>query len=264
MRQCHINHSAPKRSKRPLSKTVFQSSSSSDPTTATSLSGSADADSVTQLSSTAPSSSASASAPPPPFKIYCDLDGVLVDFGEGVRRLCGARPEQLTKSRMWSIISRKDGFYEDLPWMKGGAELWEAIRPLQPDILTGVPMNARASTEKASWCRRELGIPINHVNMAGPKSSHTIVSGRKQRDVTNVITCWSRNKFQEARQRAVLIDDRLDLGLMWEKNGGIFIHHTPGQVEPTLSKLKEHGILPTTNEADGECVGGSGTQEKLA
>lgn len=134
--------------------------------------------------------------------------------------------------------------------MKGGAELWEAIRPLQPDILTGVPMNAKARTEKASWCRRELGIPTNHVDMAGARSSHTVVSGRRQQDVTNVITCWSKNKFQEARQRAVLIDDRLDLGLMWEKNGGIFIHHTPGHVEPTLTKLKEHGILPATDETE--------------
>jgi hypothetical protein len=186
---------------------------------------------------------------PPPFKIFCDLDGVLVDFGEGVRRLCGVRPEQLTKRRMWSIISREKGFYEKLPWMKGGPELWEAIKPLQPDILTGVPMYSSASTEKANWCRRELGIPTNHVNMAGPRSSHVVVSGQRRKNVTNVITCWSSNKFHEAGQRAVLIDDRLDLGRMWENQGGIFIHHTPGDVAPTLAKLEEYGILPTTTEA---------------
>jgi len=182
------------------------------------------------------------------FKIYCDLDGVLVDFGKGVHQVCGHRPEHLSKSRMWSLLAKQDGFYTNLPWMKGGRELWNAIRPLGPDILTGVPMYPKARVEKALWCQRELGISTNHVDMAGHKSTHVVVSGRKQHGMTNVITCWSKNKHHEVKQqysRAVLIDDREELGIMWERAGGIFIHHTPGHVEPTLTKLKEHGILPS-------------------
>jgi hypothetical protein len=199
-------------------------------------------------SSPSPSTSASTSTQSSeiPFKVFCDLDGVLVDFGEGVRLICGARPEEIPTSRMWSMLSKHNDFYTHLPWMKGGRQLWEAIRPLQPDILTGVPRNVKARTEKASWCQRELGIPTNHVDMAGQKNAHQIVSGRKVAGMTNVITCWSKNKWFEARHRAVLIDDRKDLGLLWEQAGGIFIHHTPGHVEPTLAKLKEHGILPYT------------------
>ena len=39
----------------------------------------------------------------------------------------------------------------------------------------------------------------------------------------------------------VLIDDRSELRAMWEKKGGIFIHHT--DTKSTLLKLEKAGII---------------------
>jgi hypothetical protein len=72
--------------------------------------------------------------------------------------------------------------------------------------------------------------------------SHVVVNGKQQIDgVTNVITCWSSNKYHESGHRAVLIDDRVDIGQAWEKAGGIFVHHT--NTDRTLEQLRARGIL---------------------
>ena len=137
-----------------------------------------------------------------PWKVFCDLDGVLCDFDAGFRRISGRNPDELNMGHMWSIVASTDSFYEHLPWMSDGRELWDAIRHRQPDILTGVPRHWTARAEKAAWCRRELGVKTNHVDMAGNQRSHEIVYGRKKEGVVNVITCWSRNKHTESGFRA--------------------------------------------------------------
>jgi hypothetical protein len=176
----------------------------------------------------------------PPFKIYCDLDGVLVDFDAGVLKLFGGNNNKRFKTTsdipsglLWSSIARAGTFYTHLDWMPDGKDLWRTILPLQPNILTGVPMQKVARDQKADWCRRELGFPIvgdgdstsnsvvviNHVDMAGPKKAHELVNGtrrknasgykqskssssagdnnNKQQQCVDVITCWSTNKHVE-------------------------------------------------------------------
>jgi hypothetical protein len=186
-------------------------------------------------------------APSSKYKIFCDLDGVLVDFNAGVKKICNGRtPDELpNQSIMWSAISKADQFYTKLPWTDDGERLWEELKnhSTTPDILTGVPMTIRSRAEKFAWCKRELGISVNHVDMAGKKSTHELVSGRRQTKmgVVNVITCWSKNKHYESKANHVLIDDRLSLQQAWEERGGIFIHHT--STERTLAMLRERGVL---------------------
>lgn len=137
------------------------------------------------------------------YTIFCDLDGVLCDFDTGVKRMCnGQSPKELHTGYMWNRVANSEDFYCNLPWMSDGRALWDAIRPLQPNILTGVPNHGDSREQKATWCQRELGVPINHVDMAGTKSTHCIVRGRKKKDVVNVITCWSKNKHLESGHRA--------------------------------------------------------------
>lgn len=201
------------------------------------------------------SSAAAASSSSSKYKIFCDLDGVLVDFNAGVKKICNGRtPEELpNQSIMWSAISRADQFYDRLPWTEDGKILWEELKnhPTTPYILTGVPMNIKSRAEKFAWCKRELGISVNHVDMAGKKSTHELISGRRQTKVgvVNVITCWSRNKHYESKTNHVLIDDRLSLKPAWEDRGGIFIHHT--NTESTLSMLRERGVLKSKIVAKG-------------
>ena len=76
---------------------------------------------------------------PTNFHIYCDLDGVLVDFERGVRSICQAATSELSKTTMWSKISQETAFFAELPWMHDGPQLWDSIQHLKPTILTGVP-----------------------------------------------------------------------------------------------------------------------------
>lgn len=177
------------------------------------------------------------------YKIYCDLDGVLVDFEKGVQKLLKMPSSQLVKGTMWKHIAKANAFYENLDWTQDGMRLWESIRHLQPDILTGVPYPKSSRIEKYNWCKRELGLEdVNHVDMAAGCRDHKIVNGNLPKDdTTNVITCWSNNKHLESNHRSILIDDRECARDPWERAGGLFIHHV--NTETTLSQLRERGIL---------------------
>lgn len=133
------------------------------------------------------------------YKVYCDLDGVLVDFEKGVRQLLKAPSSKLVKGTMWKHIARANAFYEHLDWTNDGKRLWDGIRHLQPDILTGVPYPKSSRVEKVNWCKRELGLPkVNHVDMAAGCRFHESVNGNfPKQDATNIITCWSNNKHME-------------------------------------------------------------------
>jgi len=150
------------------------------------------------------------------YEIYCDLDGVLVDFEAGVQRLFKKPSSSLSSKVLWSGIARAKKFFETLPWTTDGQELWYAlIHDYEgiPNILTGVPMVKTAREEKYRWCKRELEMPfrgdggknkvnISHVDMAGTKRRHECVKGVRRGENINVITCWSKNKYHESRSGA--------------------------------------------------------------
>jgi hypothetical protein len=196
------------------------------------------------------------SSPIKRFHVYCDLDGVLVDFEAGVRKLFNGKGTKSVQTHsMWAAITKADAFYKNLSWTEDGKELWEAIRCLSPDILTGVAMFQQSRQDKYEWCKRELNVDnIEHLDMAGPKqtwkcmkgtridkSLHSTGGDKPTQISVNVITCWSKLKHMESGVDAVLIDDREDLAEAWEKRGGIFIHHT--STARTLTLLREKNII---------------------
>ena len=141
------------------------------------------------------------------YTLFVDLDGVLADFDKGVKDLTGKLPQDLHPKAMWPRLAKTPGFYDSLDWMPDGKELWEAVLPHGPIILTGLPIGSWAEPQKRSWCARILG------------------------EAVEVITCKSREKASIARQRSgesttpILIDDREKLKDDWEAMGGVFIHH---------------------------------------
>lgn len=150
-------------------------------------------------------------------KVFCDLDGVLSDFEAYVRRIFGRAPDAIPPPQLWRTLAsinkgRPDGFYDQLPWMPEGKELFEALRPHKPTILTGLPIGKWAAPQKRRWCARELGPDVP------------------------VITCMAREKHRYCVPGAILIDDSLKLRDKWLTQGGIFIHHTSNS--STLEQLR--------------------------
>ena len=156
------------------------------------------------------------------YRLFVDLDGVLVDFDAGVVKATGKTPDQLGDRTMWPVLARTPGFYDKLPWMKDGRDLWEFCRQFNPTILTGLPQGKWAEGQKRSWCARELGADVH------------------------VECCLSREKgnvadaLLEMGETAVLVDDRLKSQPGWDAVGGVFLLHT--SAADSIAALKALGF----------------------
>lgn len=132
------------------------------------------------------------------------MDGVLVDFEKGVYNLLQRGTQNLDKNTMWKNIAGIPHWFEKLEWKQDGRRLWQAIKHLKPDILTGVPNIQTSCVDKFNWCKRELQLQdMHHVDMAadGKSCAHESINGnRPKEDATNVITCWSANKAKECKR----------------------------------------------------------------
>jgi hypothetical protein len=149
--------------------------------------------------------------------IYCDLDGVLADFEQGVKNQFDKHPAELNPALMWGTINKSESFFETLPWMPKGRELWEQIREFHPIILTGIPKgNSTAAEQKIRWCQRELGPDVQ------------------------VITCYSKDKPNFCLLKSILIDDRPDNSKPWHENGGKFILYHEDHLNDILKKINRH------------------------
>jgi len=165
--------------------------------------------------------------------LYCDLDGVLCDFEEGVRKLFGRKPAEVSPKLLWSKLAKVDNFFGELPWTERGKELWTMLinYEVNPILLSGVPNGQYAAIQKREWVDKNLGPDIK------------------------LITCKSKDKHFYARQsnqnsstveeneeiipkKFVLIDDSLPLRDAWEKEGGIFIHYSPNAHDEIEDMLK--------------------------
>lgn len=152
--------------------------------------------------------------------IFCDLDGVLVDFERGYQMLYGKHPHDVPGFVMWKTIKENISHWEQLPAMPGALRLWAHIAAHNPTILTGCPSQgyANAAEGKRMWCSREIG---SHVP---------------------IITTYSRYKPKHMKAKGdILIDDMEKNTTRWEEAGGIAVLHT--DVESTIARLVELGIV---------------------
>lgn len=149
--------------------------------------------------------------------IFCDLDGVLVDFERGVREKFKKNVDELKPGLMWGVINKSNSFFETLPWMPKGHELWEQIKQYNPIILTGVPPGSKTGAEqKIRWCQRELGPDIQ------------------------VITCSTKDKPKYCLSKSILIDDRSDNLKAWNDNGGKFILYDEDYLDAIIERINRH------------------------
>jgi len=149
--------------------------------------------------------------------LFCDLDGVLADFEKGVEQKFNKNICDIKQATLWSVINKSSTFFENLPWMPKGKELWERIKEYHPIILTGVPPGCpTASEQKIRWCQRELGPEIN------------------------VITCLTKDKAKYCIGCSILIDDRLSVLKSWKDKGGKCILHEEDNLYTNLVRIDRY------------------------
>jgi hypothetical protein len=150
-------------------------------------------------------------------QLYLDCDGVLADFHAGAVAALGMHPKAYEKrhgvGRFWAKLAKAEDFYFSLPLMPGAMDLFEAVRHLDPIILTGLPIGNWAADQKVRWAAKHF-------------------------PGTRIITTMARDKRNHAKEGDVLVDDMLKHAHLWEDAGGIFIHHK--SVEETLGRLKDY------------------------
>lgn len=155
----------------------------------------------------------------PQYKIYCDMDGVLVDFEKGYEELTGRniRGKHIRgDADFWQPISDAgEDFWVNLEWMSDGKELWSYIKPYSPKLLSAPSREKSSRTGKEKWVAEHLpGVPL----LLKPADQKQLYASSK----------------------SILIDDRKDNIERWIEAGGIGIHHT--SASNTISKLKELGL----------------------
>ncbi len=152
------------------------------------------------------------------YKIYCDMDGVLVDFEGGYEKLTGIdlKGEFKKGDDFWDPIKVAGvGFWAGLKWMPDGQKLWDYIKPLKPEILSAPSREESSRIGKAVWVKYKL-------------------------PGTKLILRYAKQKQQLATPESILIDDRQVNIDQWEAAGGIGILHT--SADNTISQLKELGL----------------------
>ena len=97
-------------------------------------------------------------------KLFLDCDGVLADFDAGARDVLGGMnpaqfEERYSKREFWRRLASTPDFYNTLPLMPDGQELFDAVAHLRPTIAArtgGGSGRSWASVASVTWCATTL------------------------------------------------------------------------------------------------------------
>ncbi len=150
-------------------------------------------------------------------QLYVDMDGVLADFDQHHEDVFGFRADKLLDNVDWTAVRKIPHFYLHIPPMKDLKELWTAISPLNPIVLTGVPYIKVAPGNKEAWIQKHLGTDVE------------------------VICCRSKEKCTYAEPGDILIDDWEKYKHLWVNAGGRWVTHV--SAKDTIEQLIKIGVL---------------------
>lgn len=152
------------------------------------------------------------------YKIYCDMDGVLVDFDKGYFKLTGRdiSGTYSNDNNFWDPINQAGyDFWRNLEWMSDGKELWDYIKKYEPELLSAPSRQPESRVAKHDWVKENLPNVILNLRSA-------------------------KHKKDFAAPNHILIDDRIDNINSWVETGGIGILHKT--TKDTIEQLKKLGL----------------------
>lgn len=167
------------------------------------------------------------------FQIFCDMDGVIVDFLGGVKDFMSDKFDDYDmannthRNAFWKklgLINKQNpkearALWANLKWLPDGKRLWNYIKKYDPIILSSPGTSSRDIIEggKRLWIKRELG---------------------------NVKYIFDPAKWKYAASKPgmqnILIDDTSKKLDPWIEAGGMGILHTSSA--ETIRQLKEYKL----------------------
>lgn len=156
-------------------------------------------------------------------QLYLDCDGVLADFVSYTKEhvFDGLKPPEWElihgTERFWDVIGEHERLYYKLPLMTDAMVLYNAVKHLDPIILTGCHNGDFGRADKEDWVLEKFG-------------AHQ-----------RIITCESKDKAIYCKPGDVIVDDYPKHRSVWEAAGGIWIHHD--NARDSIIELKKIGIL---------------------
>ena len=148
------------------------------------------------------------------YKLFVDMDGVIVDFRRGYHDLTGVDLGRTfhDDDRFWDPINKAGyNFWINLKWMPDGKKLWNYVSKYNPEILSAPSRQDASRVAKHEWVKRE--IPGAHL-----------------------ILRTAKNKKEFACPDCILIDNLPKNIDAWNEAGGIGILHT--SADETIKQLK--------------------------
>jgi hypothetical protein len=171
--------------------------------------------------------------------IFCDMDGVIVDFDKGYKDLTGMTTHHADaqgKKEFWARFRQglKDSgesekyYWANLDWQPGGKELWNYIKDYNPYVLTAPSVNFDLPDDQRYK-------PEYNESMQGK-----LEWVKRLPNMRKIYFASAANKAKFSGPNKILIDDRKDTIDSWNANGGIGILHTSS--ENTIQQLQDLGL----------------------
>jgi len=153
-------------------------------------------------------------------QIYLDCDGVLADFDKGAEAIFGMSTRDYERrfglGKFWKALASAPEFFARLEPLPDAMELFDAVKHLNPIILTGLPRGNWAEPQKRRWAEQHFpGVPV--------------------------ITTSAALKREHAHPGDVLVDDRDKYRHLWEGAGGVFVHHR--SAAQSIAELRKRGFI---------------------
>ena len=161
------------------------------------------------------------------YKVYLDMDGVLADFDQRFRDISGMEPREFEnkygRKAFWDLIDEENKvkFWVGIPTMPGAADLVDAVRDYNYELLTSPSAKKQSYLGKILWVK-------NHIGSVFPSKPRINFKKAKEKHLVK----------PQLAKTDILIDDREDTIGRWNAAGGTgIVYKNISQVLNDLGKL---------------------------